>query len=66
MSQKLTQEEEDKRAYRIAFRLNASHQSLAVIYENLVDRDFSVAEKEIKQIVAEMRLILKSIQQDDF
>lgn len=57
---------EDRRAYRISFRINSSHQSLTVIYESLVDRDFDVAEKEIKQIIAEMRLILKSIQQDDF
>lgn len=66
MTKKPINDDEDKRAYRIAFRLNASHQSLNVIYESLVDREFGIAEKELKQIVTELRLIIKSIQQDDF
>jgi hypothetical protein len=57
---------EDKRAYRISFRLNACHQSLAIIYESLVDREFAISDKEAKQIINEMRLIIKSIKHDDF
>jgi hypothetical protein len=57
---------EDKRAYRISFRINSCHQALTVVYETLVDREFSTSEKEIKQIITELRLMLKSIHQDDF
>jgi hypothetical protein len=65
MKQELN-ESEDKRAYRISFRINACHQSLTIVYETLVDREFSVSEKEIKQIITELRLMLKSMQNDDF
>lgn len=65
MNQELN-DSEDKRAYRISFRINACHQALTVIYETLVDREFSISEKEIKQVITEMRLMLKSMQHDDF
>jgi hypothetical protein len=65
MNQELN-DSEDKRAYRISFRINSCHQSLTVIYESLVDREFSVSEKEIRQVISEMKLIIKSIQHDDF
>lgn len=65
MNQELN-DSEDKRAYRISFRLNACHQSLTVIYESLVDREFGISEKEIRQVITEMRIILKSMHHDDF
>lgn len=65
MNQELN-DSEDKRAYRISFRLNACHQSLTVIYESLVDREFGISEKEIKQVIIEMKIILKSMHHDDF
>lgn len=65
MNQELN-DSEDKRAYRISFRLNACHQSLTVIYESLVDREFGISEKEIKQVITEMKIILKSMHHDDF
>lgn len=65
MNQELN-DSEDRRAYRISFRINACHQALTVIYETLVDREFSISEKEIKQVITEMRLMLKSMQHDDF
>jgi hypothetical protein len=65
MNQELN-DSEDKRAYRISFRVNSCHQALTIIYETLVDREFSVSEKEIRQIITELRLMLKSIQHDDF
>jgi hypothetical protein len=65
MNQELN-DSEDRRAYRISFRINACHQALTIIYETLVDREFSTSEKEIKQVITEMRLMLKSIQHDDF
>jgi hypothetical protein len=65
MNQELN-DSEDKRAYRISFRLNVCHQSLTVIYESLVDREFVTAEKELRQVINELRLIIKSMPNDDF
>jgi hypothetical protein len=58
--------DENDRANRIAHRINENHLSLANIYENLVDRDFKVVEKEIRNIMLDLRFILKSIPEDDF
>ena len=65
MNQELN-DSEDKRAYRISFRINSCHQALTVIYETLVDREFVTAEQEVRQLISEMKLIIKSIQHDDF
>ena len=57
---------ENARAERIAFRINEQHIRLANIYENVVDRDFAHAEKDIRNLMVELRLMLKSIEDDDF
>jgi hypothetical protein len=57
---------ENARAERIAFRINEQHLLLANIYENLVDRDFVPAERDIRNLVIDLRLILKSLEDDDF
>lgn len=57
---------EDERASRIAHRINVDHLMLANIYENLVDRDFKKVEKDIRDIMMDLRFILKSIPEDDF
>lgn len=57
---------ENERAERIAFRLNEQHRLLATIYENLVDRLFFPAERDIRNVIIDLRLILKSIEDDDF
>lgn len=57
---------ENERAIRIAVRMNINHAILASIYENLVDRDFKYAERDLKEIIYDLRLILKSIEEDDF
>jgi hypothetical protein len=57
---------ENARAERIAFRINEQHLLLANIYENLVDREFIPAEKDIRNLIVDLRLILKSIEDDDF
>jgi hypothetical protein len=57
---------ENARAERISFRINQNHLLLASIYENLVDRDFQPAEKDIRDLIVDLRLILKSIEDDDF
>lgn len=57
---------ENARAERIAFRINEHHLLLANVYENLVDRDFVPAEKDIRNLIIDLRLILKSMEDDDF
>lgn len=57
---------ENARAERISFRITQHYLASANIYENLVDRDFKPAEREIKDIITDLRLILKSIEEDDF
>jgi hypothetical protein len=57
---------ENLRAERISFRINEHHLLLANIYENLVDRDFVLVEKDIRNLIIDLRLILKSIEEDDF
>lgn len=60
------QDKENIRAQRIIFRINLNHLLLTDIYEKLVDRDFVSVEKDIKDIITDLRLILKSIEEDDF
>jgi hypothetical protein len=57
---------ENSRAERISFRINEHHLRLANIYENLVDREFLPVDKDIRNIIIDLRLILKSIEDDDF
>lgn len=57
---------ENARAERIAFRISEQHLLLANIYETLVDRDFVPAEKDIRNLIIDLRLILKSLEEDDF
>ncbi len=59
-------EEENLRAYRISIRTKECHDRLADVYENLVDREFEKVEKDIKTIIIQLRLILKSLDEDDF
>lgn len=63
---KLPINDEDQRACRIAFRIDEDHSLLANIYENLVDRDFKLVEKDIRNLMMDLRFILKSIHEDDF
>lgn len=58
--------DENKRAERIAFRINEYHSLMSGVYENLVDRDFQTAETDVKFLIMELKLILKSIPNDDF
>lgn len=59
-------EEENKRAERIAFRINEYHSVMNSVYENLVDRNFQTVETDVKFLIMELKLILKSIPNDDF
>jgi hypothetical protein len=57
---------ENDRAFRIAFTIEECHISLADIYEKLVDRDFLPAKDELINLIIELRLVIKSIDGDDF
>jgi hypothetical protein len=57
---------ENERARRLSLRINEYHILLADVYENLVDRDFSKVDKDVKFLIVELRCILKSIEEDDF
>lgn len=57
---------ENERASRISIRVNEYHILLTDIYENLVDRDFKIVKKDTQFLIAELRCILKSIEEDDF
>jgi hypothetical protein len=57
---------ENERANRIALRIGGHHLLLANIYENLVDRDFKEADRDLREIIFDLKLILKSIEEDDF
>jgi hypothetical protein len=54
------------RARRIAFTIDICHKSLADIYERLVDREFHKVDKDIISVISELRMLLKSIEHDDF
>lgn len=57
---------ENERARRLSLRVNEYHILLADTYENLVDRDFTKVDRDVKFLIAELRCILKSIEEDDF
>lgn len=59
-------EEENKRAERLAFRVSEYHSVMSNIYENLVDRNFQTVETDVKFLIMELKLILKSMPDDDF
>jgi hypothetical protein len=56
---------EKERAERINFRINEYHSVLNNIYENLVDRDYEPVETDIKFLIMELKLILKSIHNNE-
>ena len=64
MDEKRRQEEE--RADRIAYLIGIQYDSLTVLYETICDKEYEEAQKEIKVLMTELRLIFKSIEYDDF
>ncbi|QGH72898.1 MAG: hypothetical protein [Podoviridae sp. ctrTa16] len=42
------------------------HHLLSQIYESLVDREFEESEKKIRELMCDLRLMLKSIPDDVF
>jgi hypothetical protein len=64
MDEKRRQEVE--RADRIAYLIGIQYDSLTVLYETICDKEYEEAQKEIKVLMTELRLIFKSIEYDDF
>lgn len=59
-------QEEDSRAHRIYMMTEDCHKSITIIYEKLVDREFVTVEKDIRTLIADLRIILKSLEDDIF
>lgn len=57
---------EEERALRILKRIEEYHILLADIYDNLVDREFESAQKDIFFLIMELKCTLKSTKEDDF
>jgi len=57
---------EDERAQRLSLRFNEYHTLLAEVYENVVDREFSKVDRDVKFLIMELRCVIKSIEEDDF
>jgi hypothetical protein len=57
---------ENERAERLSLRINEYHKLLAETYENLVDREFTKVDRDVRFLIMELRCVLKSIEEDDF
>ena len=57
---------EIERANRISMRMDDIHVAVADIYEKLVDREFTTVPDKVKSIVSDLRMMLKSMEDDDF
>jgi uncharacterized protein (UPF0297 family) len=57
---------ENERALRIAYRIDDCHTILANVYDNLVDREFNLVQKDVQYLISELRCIYKAIEEDDF
>lgn len=55
-----------ERAKRISDMTDDGHHLLSQIYESLVDREFEESEKKIRELMCDLRLMLKSIPDDVF
>lgn len=58
--------QENERAERVSMRMEEYHRVLASIYESIVDREFNIAENDIKFLLMELRYTLNSMENDDF
>ena len=59
-------ERERERGMRIASYTGDCHGILTNMYEQLVDRDFGPARDNIKKLIIDLRVMLKSIDDDTF
>lgn len=57
---------EIERAMRISMRMEDCHLVISDIYEKLVDREFDTVPQQIKSLISDLRMVLKSMEDDDF
>lgn len=57
---------EIERAMRISMRMEDCHLVISDIYEKLVDREFDTVPQQIKCLISDLRMVLKSMEDDDF
>ena len=58
--------EDKERGSRICVMTNGLHDDVTKLYEQLVDRDYSSAKQNIKQLMKDLRDTIKLIEEDDF
>ena len=61
-----TRKLEKERANRIGMRMEDIHLAVTDIYEKLVDREFETVTVKVKTIITDLRMLLKSMEDDDF
>jgi hypothetical protein len=61
-----TRKLEKERANRIGMRMEDIHLAVTDIYEKLVDREFETVPVKVKTIITDLRMLLKSMEDDDF
>jgi hypothetical protein len=57
---------EKERANRIGMRMEDIHLAVTDIYEKLVDREFDTVPEKVKTIISDLKMLLKSMEDDDF
>jgi hypothetical protein len=57
---------EKERAHRIGMRMEDIHLAVTDIYEKLVDREFDTVPDKVKTIISDLKMLLKSMEDDDF
>jgi hypothetical protein len=57
---------EKERANRIGMRMEDIHLAVTDIYEKLVDREFDTVPAKVKTIISDLKMLLKSMEDDDF
>lgn len=61
-----TRKLEKERANRIGMRMEDIHLAVTDIYEKLVDREFETVPVKVKTIISDLKMLLKSMEDDDF
>ena len=57
---------EKERANRIGMRMEDIHLAVTDIYEKLIDREFDTVPTKVKTIISDLKMLLKSMEDDDF
>jgi len=57
---------EKERANRIGMRMEDIDIAVTDIYEKLVDREFDTVPDKVKTIISDLKMLLKSMEDDDF